>query len=238
MANQLRKLNDEGVIKFREYLDALRQGTLQAYPANLLDNEEFSDGLEFSVEVECLNFETRYDMGSYLVMLLEGHDDQGILGDIGIWSWLALFWFEQLCGRDSEGHPKPSKVYNYILSDRYNHRPRHSVRTTYMLVRDHGEKARVLLSKGPHQRGEIIEQFAARQFYLNCSGVVDALGQLYFDPEKRSFKRGAAGKGGGSSRRFITFLQQIEKTYDLYSISGEALLGMLPTEYGKFLPSE
>ena len=104
-----------------------------------------------------------------------------------------------------------------------------------MMVRDYDEKALVFLCQKPHLRGAIIEEFAARQFYVNCRGVVEAAGRIYFDPEKRSFKRGAAGKGGGSSRRFIIFLQQIEKTYDLYSISPEALVSMLPAEYNKFV---
>jgi len=238
MRSELRKLNGDGLRKFKEYLEALRDGDEQTYPANLLLDERFSEPSGLSVEVERVPFETRYDMGVYLAGVFEGCDTQLILGDAGVWSWLALFWFEQLCPRDREGKLKPGQIYNFILSERYNHRPRQAVRTTYMLVKDYGELARVFLCQKPHLRGAIIEEFAARQFYLNCRGVVEAANRLYMDRDRNSFKRGAAAKGAGSSRRFISFLQQIERTYDLFSISPETLIAMLPGEYSKFIPAE
>ncbi len=237
MGIKLRRLNDEGLDLFKDYIDSLRNGIVQeAYPAYLIEDERYSEEVSLGIEVEDIEFETRYEMGSLLVGLFRNHDDQGILGDGGIWGWLALFWFFQICRKDNSGNLKPNQTYNYILSDRFNHRPRHAIRTTYMLVRDHGENARVLLSKKPYQRGEIVEQLAARQFYLNCAGVVESLCELYFNPASKSFKRGAAGKGAGSSRRFVAYLQQIEKTYDLYSIPASTLMAMLPAEYKRFMP--
>ncbi|WP_300496459.1 hypothetical protein [Marinobacter sp.] len=232
---EVRRLNTKGMQAFRNYLAGLDGDGSLPIPLNLLTDSATSEPLLETLEVdEGLTFETRYDMGVYLVDLLRDEGVQNLLGDVGFWSWLGLLWFDQLCPL-SGGKRKPKKEYNYILSENWRHRPRHAIYTTWMLVANHGENALFMLSKRLHERGELIEQLAARQYFMACVGVIEAAHKIYFDPDRRTFKKGATSqKRRGNIRRFVSYLQQLDLTYDLGSISSESLLEILPKEYEGF----
>lgn len=236
MADKARRLNEEGLAAFEQHIRELREGKKYETPVHLLTDDRYSEHLQFDVEVDQQEFSTRYDLGIYLKEVLPENEAQTLLGDRGFWSWLALYWFDQLCPLQANGSRKPSQPYNYILSPNYNHRPRHALMTTWMLVSRHGANAYFLLSKKPHERGELIEQLAARQYLINCRGVIEAASRLYFDSKRKTFKRGSTSqKRKGNIRRFVVYLQQLDLTYDLGSITGDMLVSLLPDEYSAFL---
>lgn len=235
MSKQIRRLNEQGLLAFQIHIQELAQGSKRDTPSHLLSDSRYSEALDIDIEIEPREFQTRFELGSYLSEILSDVHVQSILGDTGFWSWLALFWFDQLCPPLANGQRKPSKPYNYILSSNYNHRPRHAVYTTWMLTHQYGEIALFLLSKKPHERGELIEQLAARQYLISCRGVIETAKQLYYDPERKTFKRGATSqKRHGNIRRFVAYLQQLDLTYDLGSLASDSLLKMLPDEYAAF----
>ncbi|MCP5430212.1 MAG: hypothetical protein H6962_08400 [Chromatiaceae bacterium] len=194
MSVTARRLNKRGLRAFASYVDQLRDGSKLPAPVHLLTDDDYSEELEIPVSVGDDPFETRYDIGKHLVRAFRGKNMQPLLGDIGFWTWLALFWFDQLCPPAADGSRKPSKEYNYILSTNYNHRPRHAIRTTWLLVDRYGEDSLFLLSKKPNERGELIEQLAARQYFISCQGVIGAAAALYYDPDRATFKRGATSQ--------------------------------------------
>lgn len=235
MRERIRRLNSEGLIAFQHHILLLAEGSKNETPSHLLTDPRYSESIDIDVEIEPLEFKTRFDLGIYLSRKLSDIPTQSMLGDIGFWSWLALFWFDQLCPPQTDGHRKPSKEYNYVLSANYNHRPRHAIYTTWMLVTLYGEHALFLLSKALHERGELIEQLAARQYLISCQGVIEAAKELYYDPQRKTFKRGATSqKRNGNIRRFIAYLQQLDLTYDLGTLKADTLLKMLPNEYSAF----
>ena len=230
-----RRLTQAGLYRFQSYLQDLRANPLALPPADLLIHNHFSEGLESEIFPARRQFQTRYEIGQYLVELLAGQNTRSILGDRGFWSWLALYWFDQLCPPAATGARKASKPYNYLLSEDYKHRARHSLRTTWLLVERYGPAVMFLFSREPSVRGELIEQLAARPYYLECRGIIELASHLYFDPQRQSFKSGAtSGRRKGNIRRFIAWLQQLELTYDLYTIKKEKLLELLPGEYAAF----
>ena len=234
MTKFIRRLNDEGLNTFEKYINERVCNKNPASVNFLLEDERFSESLVLDIKIENRAFETRYDMGQYLTEIFGLIDMQPFLGDRGIWSWIALFWFDQLCLPNA----KPSKPYNYILSSNYNHRPRHAIFTTWMLVNRYKERSRFLLSKAPDKRGELIEQLAARQHLINCKGVMLAADRLYSDNKQKTFKKGSTSRTRrGNVDRFIKYLQQLELTYDLGTITEDALTSMLPDEYSAFLNS-
>jgi len=235
---EIRRLNNKGLEYFSDYIARIGGGEKSDPPLTILTDNNFSEPVDFHVEVDTCCFPTRFDIGVYLKDVLSGVDQQKLLGDTGLWSWLALYWFDQLCPAKSDNSRKPSKVYNYILSGNYNHKPRHALQTTWLLVEKYGETSRFLLSKKPHERGELMEQIAARQFFISCQGIIDAASRLYYDPANQTFKRGSTSQNRkGNIRRFISYLQQLELTYDLYTLPGNEIINMLPKEYDGFLKS-
>ena len=234
MSQKLRCMNENGMNEFRRYLIALRQSQKLPPPWEILSDDTTSELFAIDIEIDRPIFESRFDMGVYLVDKLRHIDSHVIEHHTGLWSWLALYYFDQLCPSDTNWERAPRENYTYLLSRDYRHHSRHAIRTTWHFVRLYGEKVRFMFSKPPHERGEIIEQLAARQELAASPGVISAANILYDDAERKTFKRGAAGRKAGSIWRFISVLQQFRLTYDLYDISGEDLTELLPPEFDRF----
>jgi hypothetical protein len=233
---KLRKLNDEGLNEFSFFINSLRQGVSVNIPTYMLGDDRTSESIDLDLDVEVQDFNTRYDMGLYLISLFGDEKIQALIGDRGLWSWLALLWFDQLCPKNASGQRKPSMEYNYVLSEKYNHRPRHAIYMTWQLVNRYGEDSRFMLCKGMATRGEITEQMMARQDFLSSKGVMGLASSLYFDNDAGGFKKGAAArKSAGCITRYIAWLQQLQVNYDLYSITKDELKELLPKEFDRFL---
>lgn len=233
----IRKLNEHGLDEFSQFINSLRQGARQNTPIGLLTSEASSEPLSISLELDNnKTFTNRYELGVYLTEKFDVVNIQPLIGDNGFWSALALLWFDQLCPEKPDGSRKPSMVYNYVMSNNYNHRPRHAIFTTWLLVDRYKEDARFLLSKELSVRGELIEQIMARQYYMGCEGVIRTASKLYYDTDRKTFKRGAAGRSSpGCVARFINWLQQLEVNYDLFSMSDNDLFGLMPKEFDRFM---
>ena len=230
-----RRLNEYGLDEFRRFVSDLRNGGSMNTPTGLLSSEASSEHVDINLELDDTVFGSRYELGVWLTDRLDEEAAGHLVGDAGFWSALALYWFDQLCPVKQGGTRKPAMVYNYILSENYNHRPRHAIYTTWQLVSQYGQDARFMLSKELPVRGELIEQIMARQYYMGCDGVMRAASKLYYDDEKKTFKKGAAARSTpGCVSRFISWLQQLEINYDLYSMSPDALIDLMPSEFDKF----
>jgi len=84
------------------------------------------------------------------------------------------------------------------------------------------------------KRGEVTEQFGAYQEIALNKGIIDAANILYWDNVTKNLKRGAAGKGGRSSRRLVRIIRQYQMTYDLNSMKGKEIVSLLPGEFAKW----
>ena len=114
----LRKLNADGIAAFREYLASIRAGAeFQASPA-LLYVDEFSTAVRPRIEIERRTLKTKLDAATYLTTVLEPIESPSLAGDAGLWSWLALFFFDQLSPLRADGKRRPREDYHYVPSDR------------------------------------------------------------------------------------------------------------------------
>lgn len=237
MPELIRALNDEGIQKFEQYVE---NGAVGGIPSDLLSDEETSNELPWTASVERKEFADRFEFGEYLNSALKNCDQREISHHHGVWNWLALFYFDQLCPADAKGSRKLYKSYRYIYDHDYKYYYRHQVRTPYVLVKDNGQSARVLLRGAPMNRhGELVEQIASRQKIAGCRSIMDAIDGLYYDPERAKAKPGAPTRNRpGVILRLIDILAQFETTYDLHSMSGEEILQMLPHEFDKWKTPE
>ncbi|MGC3938743.1 hypothetical protein ACOTTU_13140 [Roseobacter sp. EG26] len=237
MSKKFRKLNEAGIAAFNDYI---REGAEGSPPIQLLDNPETSAPLPFTIQPGTAEFDDRYLFGVYLNTLLKESDPTAITGDTGLWSALALVWFDRLCPPDANGNRLPKQEYLYVLSSDYRHYYRHLVRSPWQLVKDHGEASRFLLispRKKTHPlsvHGEIMEQFGGRQQVLGSRSIIKAANKLYFDVDKQRPRTGVAGNGRGSARRFGLVLRQLDLTYDPECMSDSAFIGILPEEFEKW----
>ena len=235
--DRFRKLNRAGIDKFADYI---RAGAVGAAPVDLLTNPETSAPLEHVVFPGTAKFDDRHMFGIYLNTLLKEFDAGAISGDSGLWTSLALIWFDRICPMDSHGDRSPQQEYRYILSSDYRHYYRHLVRSPWQLVKDHRENSKFLLIAPRHQKyplsvhGEILEQFGGRQQVLGSKPIIKAANRLYLDKKTGRPRKGVAGNGRGSARRFGLVLRQLDLTYDPNVMTDESFVAILPKEFEKW----
>jgi len=237
MSDQFRKLNKDGIAAFAAYLQIMRNGGTDPAPFQLLTDPTFSEEMEGTVTIERQVFKDSFERGSYLATALNSFDRRQIAYDFRLWSWLALYFLDDLCPADATGKREVLEDALYILGEKFNHQRyyRHLLRTPWLAVADNGENGRILLiNKLGGKRSEISEQLASRQGVFGNGTVIAGAYMLYYDPNAKTFKKGAGGKAGGSVRRLVSFIRQIDLTYDLRDCTPELFLSLLPSEFDKF----
>lgn len=240
MSQIIRRLNDPGIEAFRQYLSRAREGHKEPVPVGLLNDEATSEPLAHQSSISPLAFENMYVLGLYISKALRTFDRQAISHDHRLWSWLALFFFDQLCPEKPDGTRSPLEDAVYLLAPTFQHTRyyRHAVRTPWIAVMAHGENARVLLvTVSGGTRSDIFEQLASRQNLFENQTVIAGASALYFNEVAGKPKRGAGGKGAGSARRLATIVTQLDLTYDLVACDVKTFLSLLPKEFSKFMPT-
>jgi hypothetical protein len=237
---KLHRFNDEGITRFQQFLDGLSADPTLPVPGDLLADPRCAVTVPPGPEVDARQFGSRMEAARYLDDLLSGVSGCDVQRDAGLWAWLALFYFDQVCPQDGNGHRKPGEPARYIPAvSNYQKYYRHLLAGPYRVFRAHRSdpnRALVLLCGPLHKPGEIVEQIVARQEIITNPHAVELATTIYFDPVTGSFKRGAAGKGRGSARRLADILNQFDVTWDLYWMAPGAILAKLPREFDRFRP--
>ena len=236
MSDLLRTLNSTGIESFANYLQSLRNGFAAQPPFHLLIDDATSDPLDVDIPMQKQSFIDSYAFGEYLAPTLKPLPRSKIAFDHELWSWLALYYFDQICPA-VDGKRAVLEDAVYVLPDTYNHLRyyRHLVRTPWLAVEENGNCAKVMLkNRGSGKRSDIFEQLAARQTIFGNKTIIAGAYKLYFDETAGLPKRGAGGKGAGSPRRLVSFIRQIDLTYDLMACTPDQFIGLLPKEFDKF----
>jgi hypothetical protein len=233
---KLRALNARGIEAFREFLQQVRDGAeFRGSPA-ILYVDEFTTRLSRAVEIERRKFASKFDAATYLAHVLA--EVQASADEIGLWSWLALFYFDQLSPVDADGRRRPREDYHYIPTDSGWKRDRHLLAASYKLFLLHGTNARLFLHPPVHEHGAFIYDLAFRRDLIANKGLIEAIDLLYWDPKRGRPKRGATTTSrAGSLRRLITVVQQLDFNYDLYGMRAEEILELLPPEFDRWKPA-
>jgi hypothetical protein len=234
MHDVLSRFTPSGLNEFARWI---REGAPGNIPKDLLEDTEFAEQLTGSILMPQKTFADRYEFGLTLVDLLSGYNQQQVSFDRTLWSWLAAYYFEQLCPQDGNGKRALRKDYVYVLSESRKYY-RHLVRTPWFLVKTHGERCRYLLvsrsgdSTPLSRQSDLLDQLAARQFVISSPALVGTAARLYTDQRTGQPTRGAGAKGGGSPRRLALIANQLSLTYDIHDMPVDRLMKLLPEEFG------
>lgn len=94
----------------------------------------------------------------------------------------------------------------------------------------------ILLYGPPGTVGHFYYQLASRQHLVTNRSVLQLATEMYIDPQTQVPKRGAQTRGRpGTIFRFVTILNQLDTTWDLYPMSTKEIAAMLPDEFQRFL---
>jgi len=237
---KLRKLTKEGIALFSEYLDVLESAPDAPVPMHLLEDSSSSEVYGESLEIQKKTFGTRYNVAENLDAILTKNDLIDVERDEGLWAWLTLFLFDELCPVDKLGNRKLRERSAYIPEPQnFRRYYRHLLLGPFLIFRAHRDdpkRAMAFLCKPLPIIDDIVGQLAARQEFVTNPAIVELTTQLYFDSTSGTTKKGAGGKGGGSPRRLSDILGQFDVTWDLYAMSLKEFLSILPKEFDRFRP--
>jgi hypothetical protein len=240
MAQLLRALTASGIDQFRAYLAELRdaEGPSPSPPVELLDSIGYSTELPVDIDIEARQFPSRLEVAKYLDQRLRPLGAAFLNQDAGIWAWLSLFYFDQVCPVSKDGTRRPGQDYRHIPKFEFRYRHRHLLHGPYQVYRRHGVKSILLLTGSLKTESGLYHEIASRQDLIANLGAIEAAIMLYFDPQRLAPKRGAQAQRGrpGTVRRFVRVLQQLDMTFDIYGLSGRQILDLLPSEFDEWRP--
>ena len=228
----LRTLSDAGVQELREFLRQIRAGVeFQQSPA-ILWVDGYSKPLAQTISIEMRRFSSKFAAAEYLHGVLQPLASPGLASDTGLWSWLALFYFDQLSPLGHDGRRKPREDYHYIPSRSGWQSDRHLLAGPFKLYQMHGRRARLLLHPPVHQHGQFVYDLGFRRDLITNRGLIEAIDLLYWSPKTNRPKRGATTSSRpGNLRRLITVIQQLDFNYDLLGMTAVEILSLLPPEF-------
>lgn len=233
----LRSFSEEGIDRFRTHIQTVKKNPLASLPD--LNIEPYSHEFQPQMKIdESKLFTTRIEMAKYLKRSFEeaGIGRNAVIGRNDLWSWLAYLWFDQLCPIIN-GSRKLNETARYICSSDYTDYYRHYVAASYDIYSIHGEpKSRLFLYGPPYLHNDFIEQLASRQNIISNSDLVGVAYTLYWDTSSDRPKRGAQSRSNpGNHRRLLKIIDQLELTYDIFTMTADEIITLLPDEFDSWL---
>lgn len=236
---KLHRFTDHGLAAFADYLNTLTKVPNAPVPGGLLTAPQNVDIVSPGVDIESRVFANRMEAAVYLDSMLSRLSSSDIQRDVNLWSWLTLFYFDQVCPSRANGDrivgAQRAKWIPEVEESRRFYR--HAVLGPYLAYRAHRDspaRASVLLSDPMHITTSEAFRLFIETTFINMKGPVELATEFYFNPATRKLRRGAGTKRAGGLRRYIGVLQQLDVTFDLHRLGATQLKRLLPSEFDKW----
>lgn len=239
MSDVVRGLRQEGLRLFREYLQRLREGSRDAPPREILTRADTSAPLDLELRIEPVAPADHFGMAQYLTERLRPLALATREDDPHLWSWLSLYYFDLVCPLRSNGSRIPGRDYRHIPQRGFRYAHRHLLAGPFVAYGIYGDRSRFMLRAPLHRESMIFHELCSRQSFISNPAVIEAAGLLYYDSRRGVLRRRAAGsrEEPGGLYRFVNVIQQLDLTYDLYSLAARDILGLLPGEFDRWQPA-
>jgi len=243
---EARRLSEEGVSRFRNYLsESMTDGSIVP-PWDLLEADDFTANISDAPDLDQeFDFENnKLTAANYLVEQFAHLSNEITTAHDGLWSWLGLFYLDQVYPIESRGNQ--SEGYRYSFQPDYqevNHQTyyRHILYTPFQLVRNHGGTiGKALLAGSLTQPGGVVEEIASRQEFISNPSILSLVDSLYLGNSAPPYRvKTGASPGGrnrrpGDVRRLAEVLLQFDLTFDFYDMSAGEMLALLPNEFDRW----
>ncbi len=234
---RLQRFNDEGLQRFHHFLDALKANPAQTIPNDLLTDASCVLPVRPAVEIESRQFVNRMEAATYLNACLSDVTCCDVQRDVGLWTWLTLFYFDQVCPANAHGRRKPRERAWYVpaFGDGRRHY-RHVLAGPWRVYRAHRDdphRAMIFLYLPLDSLNRFYYVLASSPGLVTNPAVIAAATRLYLSPKDQP-RRGAMGQGPGNVDRFVALMNQMDLTWDLYRTTADRILEMLPAEFDRF----
>jgi len=246
----MRALNKDGMAMFKEWIISLNDDPSAEMLRYLLEDDLYSYGIPGSRVLEKRIFLTKYDLAETLFSVVSSLEGLRVNHDSwpGIWTALALFYFESVCRKNDAGW-NPNSASYYVYGEHTGNKPKfyeHRIYGPITLYRTAPEHVRPFFDK---TKASVMGQYemsigASNELAQNPS-ILEVLKKLYAKNEsdtKRGYTSAKKMKGSskkwdvpGGIRRIPKVCKQLRRTYDLPGVSSDNLLALLPEEFHDWL---
>ncbi len=229
----VRRLTAAGIERAKEFLAYMRENprAKPEPPRELLFGERFSRPFRENVLVERRSFRTRRDVGEYFAPRFKSIGPF-VADHAGLWSWLGIYFFADTVQVEDGIHKLSPVDETFVFADSNDrHAYRHYLRGAWRLYESHGESVAFLLDQDLTSFGDLAERVFGSLRIFNSAGVIQLILRLYTrgSQQKRGF-----GRRPGGLRHLIRVLDQLERTYDVYGMTPDALIRVLPDEFQRW----
>lgn len=239
----VRCLTESGIDAFRAYL-ARHQSDLTdaAQPTSLLTHSQHSSALEsVDVEVHPREFTSRLEFARYFDRQVSESGFDGALDASGMWEWLTLYYFNQLCPIRSDGSRKIGNVQRYIPTTSVHSHYLHLLKGAYVVFLEQvsrpGSDYDLVLSAPVNDHGAAFDHLVSRPRLRASPGVQRAARRLYFD-ERRKGPKSRFSVGQTRIGEFAKHLRNLPPEYHLQTMSVESVLSLLPSQFLNWLDDD
>lgn len=232
---ELRRFNNHGIATFREALTICRSDPQADISADLLTANDLSEVVTPTIEIEPNIFSTKRDVAVYFNQRLAPLSKQKLLDDSGLWSWLSLFYFDAICPKQGRQR-RVRNDYTYIFEPRsMRHFYRHLLFVSWRILDIAPTYNRLLLDSSVSSLDKFTTEVVKRLYLTRIPCFFEVLDRLYWDesigrarPGVTNFARVTAGN---LAHRLPVRIRQLEKTYDLQSLTADQLIELLGEEF-------
>ena len=235
----LRQLTDIGIERARDVLEEMRTSPAPVdAPHALLFDSLYSQPLVDAPELEARRFETRRDAAEYLAPLLAPIVHRAA-DHAGIWSWLGMFYLRgTLWDQHDRMRPRNWPETTAFIFDRsgrsWQRRYRHYLWSSWRLHQAHGERAAYLLDRDLSEFSNLTSRALGYSRVFNSVGIVPLMLMLYTAGGSQK-PRHRHGRGG--LEHLIRVIDQLERTHDIYGMTVNQLLNILPPDFDHWKPA-
>lgn len=235
---EVRILNEAGIELVREFVVRLKTDPSAWPPPDVLTDTRYTTPAPGGASVERRSFSSKLEFGRYCAGALNGRvPDRTLRTSIGLWVWLTLFYFDQVCPADGNGRRKPLSLEKYIPSTGHvsTNPDKHLLFFPWKMITLHGEDAAWLLNSALREDSKVVRELA-NSYRRNVSPEFVRLARsLYFDEGRGRLRIGATNRKG-NLRRLDRVVSQLDLTYDVFGIDATGLAALLPSsEFGGWL---
>lgn len=231
----LRQFNRDGIKAFRAFLAEARMNPRAPLPSELLEDDSLSECVSPEVQVEPQSFTLRSDATDYLTEILKPLSADEVSLNDGLWTWLTLFYFEQVCPSHA-GQRKVKNDYYYVFESRnMRHFYRHLLFVAWHAARIAHPFHRLYMASPVSSLDKVTEEVMKKLYLTRIPCIFETLDKLYWDENRQRARVGIVDgrtvRPGDLVRRFPIRIQQLEKTYDLFSLTADQLIDLLGEEF-------
>lgn len=231
----LRQFRPAGIQAFQKFLAECRESPRTPVPRQLLEDETLTEAVKPAITIEPKRFATRADAAEYLSSLLRPLAESDVAANVGLWTWLSLFFFDEVCP-PADGYRAVKNDYTYLFEPKNpRHFYRHLLFIAWYVLRIAPKHNRLFLNGSLASLDEVTRLVMERLYLTRIPCLFEVLDRLYWDQRRGRARSGIVTrenvKPGDLRHRLPIRVRQLERTYDLFSLTADQLIDLLGVEF-------